>query len=549
MEDVMKKKNWPLVETLEYREIWNLIEVQNLTEALSRMQDTTPEGEYNQNLEKLIYAEIELRQGNFSKSIQLAKEAYPYFSNRNEPLDTFKHEQSDLQIDFLELCLMNWIFTRALTGLNRPQEALTYARFAMQEWELYQRARAPFLHFILTQEWSHFFNEIAKHAYYLREVLGEKLSKNEILDLVVPDGFTPKPFTTRHNNIKSTNPFVSVCIASYRDGPWLKTTIDAILRHAGYENYEIVILLQKDLPNDDSGLFLESPLYAKNPKIKLFHSNVALGSENAKQISYEKSKGELVISLDAHIIPCKDFIGKTVKIFVENPEVSILDYGLVVTEESKKLYWYHFSEIPNYINGIIMIKPLVNPEEGMYYKPGLYIRQTLVGTFCITRTLFEEVGGYLLKEYSWGDKCLGMQAYLLGYPTFYSSEIACIHKWHTESTSLWSSSHRITKRFEYENTVPLGALMVGYFFYSKRFFEELFIPWIRESTGDELFEHHWQEFQRRLPDLTVKKEIFWQKAVRSIREFWLHHWDFVWAKFNEEERQKMTGWFDPDVQR
>ncbi len=524
-----------------YLKVLQLIQIEKFTEALKVLKKIAPENEYGKHVGKLLAAEIALGCRRYKESLRYAREVHPFFSRRKELVQDLQTPQSDLRLDSLELCFLFWVFARALEALCRYDEALAYCFYALKEWELYQLARKPFLSF--EPPLKNLGEMINKKAEALREKQGYKFLKQQMLDMLVPDGFLPKPFLPKLNGLKTSKPLVSVCIASYRDGPWLKRTVDAVLAHAGYDRFEIVLFIQKDTEEDDSARFLEDKKYAKNPKIKPYFHDKGVGSERAKDRAYRLSKGELVVSIDAHIIPCKDFIGKTVQLFVENPEISLLSYGLVVTNESEQLHYYHYSEIPVYSNAIIMIKPLVEPEEGLYYKPGIYIRQTLVGTFCITRSLYEEVGGYLVKDYSWGDKALGLQAYLYGYTIYYSKELACIHKWHQEAGSLWRSTQRITSRFQYESTIPLGALICGYFFYSKKYFEEIFIPWVKKYTGEEFFLYNWDKFKKLRPTLSKQKKIFWKNAVRSVREYWYEYWDFIWARLTDEEKERFSHFF------
>lgn len=527
-----------------FLEAWNLIQSGHLEEADQRLSELTSEDPYIKNVAILLKAEILVRQGKHEESIHLANTILSELQSYYGSLEDLTHDRTGIGINFLELCLIYYIYMRALEGQHRLEEALQYGEYASNQWEIYSLTRLPFLKISVPPSLSHLSTEIQAMKKEIRKKRGKKPSKQEILDLLVPENFQPKSnFKAKTNALLHPNPLVSVCIASFCDGPWLKETIDAVIDHAGYENFEVIIVYQKKNAHDPVDSFLEDKKYTEHPQIKIFIFDQPLHSEGAKQVAYEQSSGELIVSLDAHILPSKNFIGRTVQIFWENPEVCILNYGLIETREDRLLRYYYFNEVPYHLNGIVGHIPIDNPSLMMFHKPGLYIRQCLIGTFCIMRHVFQEIGGYLIKQHSWGDKCLGMNAYLYGYQVFVAPDLSCIHKWHQHTHNQWQDTHRKTERFEYPNAVPVAALVVGYFYFSEEYFTNYYIPWVKIFCGP-TFDVQWEQFQTLLPSYAAYKPIFWQNAVRSVREYWLQNWDFVYATLPETYKPTLTRDFE-----
>ncbi len=523
-------------------QLWNEIQNNRPDEAAKQLGQESGLSEYERNIVKLLEAEIALLRQDYIAVANLAKEAKEYFSARAQTLKDLERDLSGLGVSFLERCWAYWLLARACAGECNWSDSRSYAMKAMKEWEFYQLSRRPFIHMEHETVFKGFENKIRNHLKVLRSILRVKPRKFEILDMLVPDNFQPQKMTDKANGITTENPFVSVCIPSYCDGPWLQKTVDAVLENAGYEHYEIVIVYQKKHPEDSLEPFLEDAAYKNHPKLNVFVYETPLGTEKSKEVSYSHSRGEMIISMDAHVIPCINFIKETVRIFCENSEVSILTYGFVGTRDDETLHGFYFNEVPYELNAIVG-HGLCKSLELIYHKPRLYIRTALMGAcFCMTRRLFEEVGGYLLKNYSWGDKSLGMNAYLYGYQIFASPDLICIHKWHENLYYPWRDTHRKTPRFEYENEIPSSALVIGYFYFSREYFEGFYVPWVKHLCG-EAFEYHWKKFEGYFPMLEERKARFWKGAVRSVREYWIEYWDFIWNHLNEAERKNLTRHF------
>lgn len=370
--------------------------------------------------------------------------------------------------------------------------------------------------------------------------------KEEMLDLLVPDGFSPRQNKRKLNGITASEPLISVCIGSYKDGEWLKTTVDAVLAHAGYANFEIVVALQKLSSTDTTGEFLQRREY-QLPNIKVLHYDYLLGCEGAKDAAVAASAGEIICALDAHVVPSRGFLKKIAKVFATYPLVSVIGFGLTYTDENKLLGETYYDEVPLHLNGVVDHKIVSTSLPHHHYKDDLYIRHALMGAgYVITRSCYDEIfANKLLPNHGWGDKLLGMNAFLYGYEVFFHPAITAIHKWHADNTDFWRESHRKTDRFEYTIQVAANALRVGYCYFSEEYFEYYFIPWIQRLTQDN-FGLQFKLFHDDLPRLDEYKRKFWNGAQRSIREYWMSYWNVILPLLSEEEKERLLAPIQPD---
>lgn len=531
-----------------FEKAWSLISQNQFNEAQQELSSLDLRDDYSKNFRTLLRAEIALRQGNPTESIQIASEVHAYWGNHPYSLKNLEEDRSGIGLNCLETCFLYLLYTRALIAQSRWQEAWHAGHVALREWQEYKDCRFPFINTAASQQWAIFPSVIESGLEVVRKNLGKKPSRKKILDLLVPDGFEPSNFKPKTNGLRDANPFVSVCLAAYKEGPWLKDTLDAIFANAGYDHFEVVIIYQKEQPEDAIDPCLEEGPYFNHPKIKLFVFDRPLGCDAAKEKSCEYASGELLISLDAHVILCKDYMAKTVKVFWENPEVCILAFGIIYLDESHRIGSVFFNHIPWDLYAIFC-HHVVRDEGLVYYRPGLYRRPNLPGaTFCIMKHVLQEVGGYLTRDfiYSCGDSCLGMSAYLYGYYIYTTKDLVSMHKSHQEGErNLWRDTHRKTKHFEYENDFPASILLIGYFYFSQQYFEQYFVPWIQVICGEQ-FSFHWEKFQKKLPPYIPLKQAFWAKAVRSVREFWFEFWDHIWPHLSEHQKQALVHNMDPE---
>ncbi len=90
----------------------------------------------------------------------------------------------------------------------------------------------------------------------------------------------------------------SIIIPTHNEGDWLKKTIDGVLDHTDYPDFEIVVVA--DNCSDNS---LEFTGLEKYEAIKLINSPVPLGLALAKNTGAESASGEYLVFIDSHMIP------------------------------------------------------------------------------------------------------------------------------------------------------------------------------------------------------------------------------------------------------
>ncbi len=429
---------------LMFRAIWDLLEKNKLQEAQKKLATLHPRSVYRQNVVHLLKAEIFLRRDLFDKALESVNLAYGYFSKRQATLDDLTKEHSDLQLNFLEKCFIYWIFARAYASQRKYKKALEYAEYARFEWKLDRNSRRSFLDFDSCSRWAFLEQSIPLFIEFLEK-------KPQLLDLLVPEGFQPKSFKLKYNQLK--HPLVTICIPSH-------SLVEAIHARAGYDRYEIVVGPQSEM------------VFAK---------------------------GELIIHLKEGMVPCDQFIGKTVELFCNNPEVSLLRYGIACTKSKRLIRKYYFDEISEGRAGLFSFIPISNPKECLYYKPSLYRARTLGPAFCVTKELLEMLSFHpLLFD---NEKELSFMAYFYGYSTFFCSNLILL-----------------AESLEEE---PQNLLQTGYLRFSESYFDRYLLPASKKLLSKEVWKREHKLLQENLARLKKLKARIWKGACRSMREYWL----------------------------
>lgn len=119
---------------------------------------------------------------------------------------------------------------------------------------------------------------------------------------------------------------LSICIASLGDLELLNKTI----RSFYIPGVEVVVLdLHTELPD----------LSEFNSNIKVIESYRSLGSSQAKQLAVSNSTGDIILLLDAHMVPVNSDWYETIMDFMENHDkggfiLVLLDLGFQVLMNS-----------------------------------------------------------------------------------------------------------------------------------------------------------------------------------------------------------------------
>lgn len=523
-----------------FSEIWNLILNNQLNKADQKLSSLKTEDLYLSSLKTLLKAEILLRQKEFAQAIETANTVFAYFTQHAPSVEEIFEDHSGIGINLLEICFLHYLHLRALIAQKRWHEALNSGQRALNAWDFYSKGRKPFIKTPKKEQWVYLSTDIPSLLQIVKQTLDTKPFFSELLDLIVPENFQSRQFKPKTNKILNPHPLVSVCIATYCDNPlWVKRTIDAVLDHANYENFEIIIVYQKIQPESEEPFFFKEP-YSNNPKIKLFSFNHLLGCDLAREIASHYASGEIIMTMDDHVIPCEGFLAKTVQLFVENPEVSLLSFGVANLKDEKLLPYYFFNVFPTDLSVVISGKiGQSNTTDLIPYRPGLYIRPSLSGSiYCMTREVIQEVGGYLTRNFLHfpGDLAFGLAAYFYGYYTFASPDLICLHRLHTEKYDLWRGETRIADEVEYRNDYPVAGLFVGYLFLSQKYFDTYYLPWIQAACSDK-FPLYWDRFQKQLELTQISKNRFWANAVRSLKDYWLEFGDYIWNHLTKEDRE------------
>jgi glycosyltransferase involved in cell wall biosynthesis len=549
------------------------------------------DNEYQINLFTLLRAYILQSKGDNTASIETTNSVSSYFKAKSIVIDHIltlpTHPLAGLENIFIDI-----LWSKSLAGLNRFSEARGFLESAFVDWKKFdfivEHYRLPsdphpFILALKVQilalrlrisksldslsdakEAKCYFIEEFEKLFVYSESLGEhytdalnnakkefrkdlenpsllSVKRSELLSLLTPEWATLNPSLPSDNGINSNNPLISVCIAAYKEGEWLKLTIDSILERAQYDNFEVIIVLQKDGESDLSGDFLFSSPYSEDKRIKVFTYLKPLGSEGGKDTAVNHAQGDIICAFDSHVIPAFGFLKLIAHIFSSYREINVMVFGMTYTDSTRIIGITFYDEIPYELNGVVGCRSIQDSAKLQHYKDGLLFRHSLLGGgYVITKSCYKEVYGYeLLPNYGWGDKLLGMGCYLYGYTIFCHLDLIAIHRYHEDHSSFWTDSTRKTGEFEYQIEVVANALRFGYCYFSSNYFQTHFMPWI-ESLAQDNFEIQYRIFEADIPKLNIYREKFWKGARRSIKDYWEEYWDFIWPHLQENERIALT---------
>ncbi len=125
---------------------------------------------------------------------------------------------------------------------------------------------------------------------------------------------------TARNDHVLTNPLVTVFMAAYNNGEYLKSAIDSVLRQT-YTHFELIIVNDGSVDNSD-----EIISTYQDERIICVHNKLNLGIVRSRNLGLDIMKGKYLAVLDSDDLTLPDRLEKQVAFLEANP-----DYGLCGT--------------------------------------------------------------------------------------------------------------------------------------------------------------------------------------------------------------------------
>lgn len=188
------------------------------------------------------------------------------------------------------------------------------------------------------------------------------------------------------------DPLVSVIIATYNRGKYIKRVIDSILSQ-NYKNIEIIVVDDSSTDNTQQVL---SP-YLKERKIIYLNQATRVERILARDIGIKNSKGKYIAILDSDDFWRDiDKIKKQVEFLEKNPDYVLSGGGIIKIDDSGK-------EILKYLP----------PEKDFQIRKKLIFNNMMShSTVVFRRSALEQVGGYCKKEGKWLESAEDWNLYL-----------------------------------------------------------------------------------------------------------------------------------------
>lgn len=166
-------------------------------------------------------------------------------------------------------------------------------------------------------------------------------------------------------------PLISVAISAYNDIDRMRLLLPELFK-SKYKNFEVVVI-------DDASKEDLRPLKKEFP-IRYFRNKKNLGVSETRNISVEKAKGEIILSLDNDVKPLSDIIYEVYRFFQKHPgAVAITGFPGTGAENPGFFAKYKYLRDWSYWN-------LENDKSSFYYfRPAIG---------AIKRDVFLELGGY-----------------------------------------------------------------------------------------------------------------------------------------------------------
>ena len=126
----------------------------------------------------------------------------------------------------------------------------------------------------------------------------------------------------------TTAPLVTVLMAVYNGGEYLKSSIQSVLNQS-YKDFEFLIV--NDCSTDDSVKTIES---FNDARIIIHHNEKNMGQTKSLNVGLKLARGKYVARMDADDMAFPSWLDKLVSCFEKNPEYAVIGAAAVVIDDT-----------------------------------------------------------------------------------------------------------------------------------------------------------------------------------------------------------------------
>ncbi|MEX0135147.1 glycosyltransferase [Bacillus nitratireducens] len=141
----------------------------------------------------------------------------------------------------------------------------------------------------------------------------------------------------------SYQPFVSVVIAAYNEEKVIAKTIRSIL-DSNYREFEVIVV--DDGSKDDTSKVIQETFY-KHPRVRLIQKENG-GKSSAMNLGFQKSTGEIIVTLDADTIIAQDAISLMIRHFEDHNVAAVSGNVKVGNRRNLLTTWQHVEYITGF---------------------------------------------------------------------------------------------------------------------------------------------------------------------------------------------------------
>lgn len=209
----------------------------------------------------------------------------------------------------------------------------------------------------------------------------------------------------------NTNPVVSIIFPVKNEGKNVRSTLDSLF--SSETNYPFEVIVVNDGSTDSCCDFLTN--YHKKNHVKLIQSN-GIGAANARNLGAKNASGEYLIFCDAHLEFENWWIDQLIKCLVsEKTDAVTPAIGSIGNSE---FIGYGQTLNPN-------LRTKWNEKQNKLFETAVLPG----GCFAISKTVFEDVGGFETGFKTWGyeDIELSIKLWLFGYRCHVQPNVKILH--------------------------------------------------------------------------------------------------------------------------